>query len=155
MHSAQHIYATAPLGSLIRFGTAQPRPPERFKRKVREWESQNGVGRLVKRRPARGSIPATITLHLGDFESGGVIIMVAHRVFEVGGTERFEIAEPPMAGTVRILTRDPGGDELRHLAPDMTAAQQWIAANRMSNMRAEVVPYPDPVVVPEALGLAA
>lgn len=155
MVTARHIYETAPLGSLIRYGNGQPRPPEHFKRKVRAWQNENGAGRLVKRRPATDTRPATLTLHLGDFESDNIIIMVAHKHFDLDGTETFELIEPPMAGTVRVLTRDGDHDELRYLAPDMTAAEQWMKEHRYANMRVEVVPYPDPVSVPNDRKTAA
>lgn len=155
MQTAQHIYANAPLGSLIRYGNGQPRPPERFKNKVRAWESANGVGRLVERRPGTANRPASITLHLGDFESEGIIIMIAHRHIDINSTETLELVEPPIAGTVRVLTHDHGHDELRFLARDMTAAGRWMNENRYRNMRAEVVPSPDPVSLPEEQKAAA
>lgn len=49
--SAQSIYDTAPLGSLIRYSNREPRPPERFTRKLRTWNNENGLGRLVERYP--------------------------------------------------------------------------------------------------------
>ena len=45
--SAPLIYETAPLGSLIRYSNGEPRPPERFTRKVKAWTNDNGVGRLT------------------------------------------------------------------------------------------------------------
>jgi len=39
--SAQHIYTSAPLGSLIRYSNGKPRPPARFRRKLRAWEHEN------------------------------------------------------------------------------------------------------------------
>ncbi|EZP69562.1 hypothetical protein BV96_04102 [Sphingomonas paucimobilis] len=47
--SAQSIYDTAPLGSLIRYSNGEPRPPERFTRKLKAWNNDNGIGRLVER----------------------------------------------------------------------------------------------------------
>ena len=58
--SAQHIYDHAPLGSLIKYADGAPKPPARFTRKLRDWESRNGVGRLwhaIGRRWSR-SMPA-------------------------------------------------------------------------------------------------
>jgi len=47
--SAQLIYDTAPLGSLIRYSNGEPRPPERFTRKLKAWNNDNGIGRLIER----------------------------------------------------------------------------------------------------------
>ena len=49
--SAQYIYDTAPLGSLIRYSNGEPRPPERFRRKLAAWNNDNGTGRFVERYP--------------------------------------------------------------------------------------------------------
>lgn len=155
MHAARYIYETAPLGSLIRYGNGQPRPPERFKRKLRAWESANGVARLVKRRGPTSHSPASFTLHLGDFESRGVIVVIAHRSVMVDSDELFEIVERPAPGMVRVLTRDQGDDQLRFLAANITEAQRWMDANRYSGMRIDVVPHPDPIVLPDAHHLAA
>ncbi len=84
---AQQIFDTAPLGSLIRFSNGEPRPPARFTRKLRAWENENGVGRLVEKRPAY--IAATyrsaagFTLHLGNYGSEGTIVLVVRRGYLV------------------------------------------------------------------------
>lgn len=159
MQSAEQIYRTAPLGSLIRFSSGEPRPPERFTRKLKTWEHENGTGRLVERHP--GFIGAlirhapTFTLHIGDYGSGGIIVMTMRRVFSIGSGKSFEITETPKAGSVRVLTSFDGRDELQHLAPDMASAQQWMAEHRHYNMRAEMVPDPDPVTLPEPRHQAA
>ena len=81
--SAQHIYDHAPLGSLIKYADGAPKPPARFTRKLRDWESRNGVGRLVKKEPPRErptySSPAYFTLHEGNFGEGGMIIVTVMR----------------------------------------------------------------------------
>ena len=51
--SAQHIYMSAPLGSIIRYSDGTPKPPARFKRKFAAWENNNGGGRLVRKTPSR------------------------------------------------------------------------------------------------------
>ncbi|WP_298673120.1 hypothetical protein [uncultured Sphingomonas sp.] len=155
MHTAQNIYATAPLGSLIRYGNGQPRPPERFKRKLRAWENENGTGRLVERQPAKGTSPAYFTLRLGDFESEGVIVMVVRRLFSAESPNPFDIVETPKPGMVRVLTGHGAREQLRFLARDMAHAERWMEDNHYSDMRAETVPDPDPVLGPDALKQAA
>ena len=39
--SAQHIYVSAPLGSIVRYSDGTPRPPARFKRKLAAWENKD------------------------------------------------------------------------------------------------------------------
>ena len=51
--SAQHIYVSAPLGSIIRYSDGAPKPPVRFKRKLAVWENNNSGGRLVRKTPSR------------------------------------------------------------------------------------------------------
>lgn len=155
MHSARQVYETAPLGSLIAYSSGTPRPPERFTRKLRAWENENGTGRLVERRQATGSFPPTFTLHLGDFGSEGVIVMVVRRLFGTDSAKSFEIVETPKPGMVRIVTGIGDREELRFLAPDMPGAERWMAEHRYTGMRAEIVPDPDPVVLPDMTARAA
>lgn len=150
MQTARQVFETAPLGSLIRFASGEPRPPERFKRKLRAWESENGTGRLVERQNGSGSYPPTFTLHLGDFGSEGVIVMVVRRLFSADSGKPFEILDTPTPGSVRVLTGIGDREELRFLAPDMTSAERWMADNRYTGMRVDVVPYPDPVHLAQA-----
>lgn len=157
--SAQHIYDTAPLGSLIRFSNGEPQPPARFSRKLRAWSDQNGAGRLVERTPARVAAtyrsPAAFCLRLGDISSQGVIMIVMRRLYTVDSAQHFEIVDTPKPGMVRVVTRSGGHEELRFLASDMVGAEQWMATNRYSDMVAEIVPDPDPVVLPSSFARAA
>ena len=142
--SAQLIFDTAPLGSLIRFSNGEPRPPARFSRKLRAWNNDNGLGRLVERSPARTSgsgtvSPASFVLHLGNFDSQGIILVTIRRHYSLNSKLQFEVMEVPRAGMVRVLTHYADRDELRHLADDMAAAELWMAQNRYSDMRTEVV----------------
>ena len=156
---AQDIYGTAPLGSLIRYSNGEPRPPERFTRKLKAWNNDNGIGRLVERtveevRPTYRS-PAGFCLHLGNYGSQGIIAIVVRRHYSVESALHYEIAETPKPGLVRVLTNYAGRDELRFLAPDKTSAQDWLDRNRYTDARFEVVNDPDPVVLPSRLGRAA
>ena len=57
--SAQYIYDTAPLGSLIRYSNGEPRPPERFRRKLAAWNNDNGTGAAsnLNNAPNSGATP--------------------------------------------------------------------------------------------------
>ena len=157
--SAQHIYTSAPLGSLIRYSNGKPRPPARFRRKLRAWEHENGVGRLVERYPgyvsASFNSPPHFMLHLGDYGSQGTIVLTVRRAYGLDSSLHFEIVETPRAGSVRILTSVDGRDELRHLASNLAAAESWMQVNRYSNMRTEIVSDQDPVILPPTTRRAA
>ena len=51
MATAQDIYDSAPIGSVIRFTDGQEKPPARFKQKVRAWEKRNASGWPPKSAP--------------------------------------------------------------------------------------------------------
>lgn len=156
--SAKDIYDTAPLGSIIRYSNGEPRPPERFTRKVKAWENENGTGRLVECSPGRDGAtyrtPVTFTLHVGTYGSGGTIILVVRRVYMVESQLQFEVIERPAAGMVRILTKIGDHEELQHLAEDMPAAELWRARHGYPGARCETVEDPD-LVDRAAVGRAA
>jgi len=141
--SALHIFEHAPLGALIRFSDGEPRPPARFNRKLSAWENYNGTGRLTAKQPRRliGShwMPAGFQLHLGDYGSGGITIIVVTRHYQLASPLAFEIIEVPQAGMVRVLTEWNGTIEMRHLAANMASAEVWATDHRYSDMRFEVV----------------
>ena len=141
--SAHIVHDTAPLGALIRYTDHAPKPPARFTKKLAAWERRNGVGRLVKKEPARErptySSPASITLHEGNFASAGVILVTVMRTHSVDSDLSFEIAERPVVGMVRVIRDSAGNSELVHLAESREAAELWLAKNRHSAARLEEV----------------
>lgn len=157
--SAQFIYDTAPLGSLIRFTNGETRPPARFTRKVAAWNTENGMGRLVERMPERirptYRSPASFCLQLGNDGGQGIVVIVVRRHYSLDSNLQFEIVETPRPGMVRVLSRFDDHDELRFLAPDMAVAEEWMARHRYSDMHVEVVSDPDPVERPSSIGRAA
>lgn len=144
--SAQTIYNNALLGSLIRYTDGQPRPPERFRKKLASWKQNNGSGRLIQKMPAMErptyAMPATFKLHEGDFGAKGTIVLVVHRTYTVQSSLEFEIVEPPAPGSVLVLTSFQGIDELRHVARDMESAELWLASHHYSGARFETVAGP-------------
>ena len=69
--SAQLLYDAGPLGALVRFSDGAAEPPQRHRRKHAAWRSSNGTGRLVRKAPQKQALPASFTLHVGDFGSDG------------------------------------------------------------------------------------
>ena len=128
--SAQLIFDLVPLGSLIRYSDGTLRPPERFAKKLASWENRNSAGRLIRkqgeRRIGNTTLPASITLHEGNYGSGGVIVLTVHKSFSVNTDLKFTVAERPAIGSVRVLDR-PGDDaELVYLASHRADAEQWL-----------------------------
>lgn len=141
--SATIIYDTAPLGALITFSDGTPRPPARFRKKLAAWERSNGSGRLIRKTPPfiRGAYvsPASITLHEGDFGSGGVVLVIVHRTHAIDSPLHFEIAGMPRPGAWRIVGRCGESVELLHLADNRTAADAWLKQNPNSDAWIEPV----------------
>lgn len=141
--SAHLIYDNAPLGSLIRYFDGATKPPARFTKKLSAWQRRNGVGRLVKKEPAREratyTTPAAITLHEGNFSSDGVILVTVMRTHPLDSDLTFEIVERPRIGMVRVVQDFGGNSELLHLSENHEAAELWLAKNRYSNARLEPV----------------
>lgn len=141
--SVQHIYDTAPLGALIHYSNGEAQPPERFTRKLKAWQRENGVGRLVKKEPGvtreRYSIPPSITLHEGDYGAAGCIAIVVNLIFHVGNRLEFMVADLPAPGNALVLSSYEGVDTLRHIAVDKDAAERWLVEHHWSNARIEVV----------------
>lgn len=131
--SAQLIFDRVPLGALIRYADGSPRPPERHRKKLAAWENRNSGGRLIAKRAqaivGSTTLPASITLHKGDFGSGGVIVLRVHQTFSVNSDLTFTVVERPAAGSVLVLNR-PGEDaELVHLAENREAAESWLKSH--------------------------
>lgn len=138
--SAQAIYDTAPLGSLVRYSDGTPRPPERFKRKLATWENNNNGGRLVRKSAPHTvgthTTPASVTLHQGDFGSAGIVVLKVFKTFSVNSPLTFTVIERPKPGMVRVLNRAGEDAELLHLADTRATAEAWLASHR----------YPDAVL---------
>ncbi|MHC1547993.1 hypothetical protein [Phyllobacterium sp. K27] len=141
--SAHIVHANAPLGSLIRYTDHAPKPPARYTKKLAAWERHNGVGRLVRKEPARErptySSPPCFTLHEGNFASGGVILVTVMRTHSLDSDLSFEIVERPRIGQVRVLQQLGDNVELLHLAENREAAELWLAKAGYSSARLEEV----------------
>jgi len=157
--SALDIYRHAPLGAKIRFSNGEPRPPDRFTRKVRAWEEENGTGTLVQWslgfESGTWSSPPTFGLHIATYASSGVPVIVLRRIYSTTSQLQFEIIERPRFGMARILTAIGEGDELQHLAEDETAAQSWLTRHRYHAARIDMVVDPDVANRPLLRGMAA
>jgi hypothetical protein len=133
--SAQQLYDAGPLGALIRFSDGAVEPPPRHRRKHAAWRSGNGTGRLVRKVPQKQGLPASFTLHVGDFGSDDVTVVKAYRVFAVTSPLAFTIVDKPRPGQVALLHDDLGMPTLVYLADTEADAQAWLAAHPRDNLR--------------------
>lgn len=141
--SASLIFDTAPLGSLIAYSDGTPKPPARFTKKLAAWERRNGVGRLVRKEPARErptySSPPCFTLHEGNFGEAGIILVSITRTYSLDSALTFRVVERPRVGQVRIVQDIGDSAELLHLAQNREAAELWLAKPGHSRARLEDV----------------
>lgn len=121
----------APLGSLVAYSDNQPKPPARFGKKLAAWKSRNGVGRLIRKEPARErptyTSPPCFTLHEGDFGNDGIVVVSFHRVYDIDSDLTFRVLERPKVGQVRVVQQFGDNVELLHLANNREAAELWLA----------------------------
>ena len=135
--SAKAIFDTAPLGAIIQYSDGRAQPPKRFTRKFAAWRRNNGTGQLIRKSllilRATGQAPASFTLHEGDFASGGTVVLVVHRTYDLTSDLRFWVARTPSQASWRVV--QPFGDttELLHLAEDRAGAEAWLESNRYTD----------------------
>lgn len=129
--SAHKIFEHAPLGAIVAWSDGTPRPPERHRRKLDAWQTNNSQGRLIRKQGVSDidtfDPNASFTLHEADYGAGGVIAIRVHRTFSFGSSLRFAIVERPAVGSVRVFDRPGDHAELVHLAPHRAAAEQWLS----------------------------
>jgi hypothetical protein len=133
--SAQQLYDACPLGALVRFSDGAAEPPQRHRRKHAAWRSSNGTGRLVRKAPQKQTLPASFTLHVGDFGTDDVTVVKAYRVFAVTSPLSFAILDKPRPGQVALLHDDLGLPSLIHLADTEADARVWLAAHPRDTIR--------------------
>lgn len=129
--TAQLIYDIVPLGSTLTYSDGSPRPPERHRKKLAAWENRNSGGRLIRKQAeahvGNTTIPASITLHEGDYGSQGTTVLRVHRTFSVNSELKFAVKERPAIGSVLVLDRAREDAELVHLAANRAAAEEWLS----------------------------
>lgn len=128
--SAQLIYDLVPLGSIVTYSDGGPRPPERHRKKRAAWENNNSGGRLIRKRAETriGStiLPASITLHKGDYGSQGTIVLRVHQSFSVNSALKFVVKSRPAIGSVLVLDRAGDDAELVYVARHRADAEEWL-----------------------------
>lgn len=145
--SAQSIYDFVPLGSIVRHSDGTPRPPDRHRNKLSAWENRNNGGRLVRKEPeyrvGNAIIPASITLHKGDYGSREVTVLRVFRTFSVESDLKFIVIERPPLGSVLVLDRPGENAQLVHVAAHRQAAEAWLESHGYPNAVLEDVSADD------------
>ena len=135
--SALFIFEDTPIGAIVAWSDSTPRPPDRHRKKLSAWKSNNSQGQLIRKQGERGigNVPlaADFTLHEADFGGGGVIAIRVHRTFSVDSALRFTVVERPVPGSVRVFDRPGDNAELVHLAPHRAAAEDWLTRHGYPN----------------------
>lgn len=135
--SALSIFEDAPIASIIAWSDGTPRPPERHRKKLSAWKTNNSQGRLIRKQGERGigmvALAADFTLHEADYGGSGVIAIRVHRTFSVDSGLRFTIVERPSPGSVRVFDRAGDNAELVYLAPHRAAADEWLTRHGYPN----------------------
>lgn len=135
--SAQLIYDLVPLGSIVTYSDGTPRPPERHRKKLGAWQNNNSGGRLIHKRAETriGStvLPASITLHKGDYGSQGTIVLRVHQTFSVNSGLKFAVKERPAIGSILVLDPVGGDAELVYLAGNRADAEEWLTRHGYPN----------------------
>lgn len=135
--SAQLIYDLVPLGSIVTYSDGTPRPPDRHRKKLATWQNNNSGGRLIRKRAeahfGSTTLPASITLHKGDYGSQVTIVLRVHQTFSVNSDLKFVVTERPTIGSVVVLDRAGDDAELVHLAPHRAGAEEWLTRHGYPN----------------------
>lgn len=128
--SAQLIFDLVPLGSIVTYSDGSPRPPERHRKKLAAWERNNSGGRLIRKlaetRIGNTTLPASITLHKGDYGSQGTIVLRVHQTFSVNSALKFVVKSRPAIGSVLVLDRAGDDAELVYVASHRSDAEEWL-----------------------------
>lgn len=129
--SAFSIFEGAPIASIVAWSDGEPRPPERHRRKLSAWKTNNSKGMLIRKQGVRGigeaAHSASFTLHEGDFGAGGVTAIRVQRTFSLDSRLRFTVLERPAVGSVRVFDCAGESAELVHLAAHRAAAEEWLS----------------------------
>ncbi len=130
--NARELFALSPYGATVRFSNGQPKPPARFNKKLREWESHNSAGRFVRAEQADPS---------AQYSREGFVLQTRHAIiimqmcFGLEGSNTFEIEQTPPPGTILAFTKFGRDLELQAVCLTEGEARKWWDRNRHSTSR--------------------
>jgi len=131
--TASFIYDLVPIGSIVAWSDGTPRPPQRHRKKLSTWQSNNNRGRMIRKEGARAGgthgLPSAFTILEGDLEAKGIIVVKILRTFSIASNLNFTVIERPKIGSIRVFDRPGPGAELVHLAPSKADAELWLKSH--------------------------
>lgn len=135
--SAHLIFVLAPLGSIVRYSDGTAQPPARHSKKLAAWQDRNNAGRLVRkqaeRRAGNTMIPASFTLHVGDYGTRETIVLRVFRSYSIDSDLKFAVEQRPPAGSVLVLDRPGDEAELVYVATHRQDADAWLQRHGYPN----------------------
>nr|BAA87676.1 tiorf51 [Agrobacterium tumefaciens] len=128
INMSAYLAFLVPIGTVLAWADGQPRPPERHRKKLSAWKTNNSSGRLIRKQDERGAgniiLPPSFMLHEVDCGGGGVIAIRIHRTFTLETSLMFTIIERPAVGSCRVFDRPGDSAELVHLAAKHEYAEE-------------------------------
>lgn len=126
MTTASELHALAPLGATVTFSDGTPRPPDRFKKKVKEWRRHNGTGLFVAAKVGGRHKYDSPSITLQTLSS---TVLVVNQVWHLDTPLTFDVT-PPSPGSI-IAYSDYGGErEVAHVWPSLLDAKIWAREER-------------------------
>lgn len=132
--SLRTLIESTPLGATLLVSNGKPRPPERFNRKLSDWNRENYVGTLVAIETAPGQRPAFMVRE-GSLEDCAPVVFQIRYTFDTSSC--FEVKRRPTPGSARVVRANRR--ELLHLAANHAEAVKWLADNLISDAVIEIV----------------
>lgn len=115
-HSAQYVFDTISLGTIIAFSDGTPKPLACHKHKRNRWEDRNGTGELNRKTHMANyktySVPAGITLLVNKGRENEISLVVTQYSFIADTDLRFQVAKIWAPGSVHIVKQSGRGSAI-------------------------------------------
>jgi hypothetical protein len=124
--TGKQLFALCPFGALVTFSDGKPRPPERFVKKVKEWERNNGRGVFLGITPLPEK-PRDWDRECFALQTSASDAIIVNTTFTVDSPLSFEFV-PPAPGTVLWFTNyktQRGRREVNRTFESKSAAFAW------------------------------
>lgn len=121
-----NIISNARLGSIIAWSNGATRPPERHVRKLADWKSDNGQGRLVSKSLDQNG-GGHFTIHIEDITSKNVLVARFLKTLSVGTSLSLHVVETPASGDIHVF--DVRSGELLSVHESRDNATGWASRN--------------------------
>ena len=122
--TAKDLHTLAPLGAYVAYSDGKPKPPQRFNKKLKEWDRSNSWGYFIK--AGRGD--PTKSYHRPGFalqQDHGHFIINTH--FGLEGDLSYEVTMPPAGAILAYHDHSDLGHalEISHVWQNLNAARTW------------------------------